>query len=110
MRRLLSSEPIPDGVFCYNDPVAVGATRAILEAGLKIPGDVAVVGCGNTRWAGMARASLIGGSGRGQNRRAGGEIGVEADRIKGHTEAPQHIAARDSCRQRIKRPAARSRR
>ena len=58
MRRLLSSEPIPDGVFCYNDPVAVGATRAILEAGLKIPGDVAVVGCGNTRWEGMLRVPL----------------------------------------------------
>jgi LacI family transcriptional regulator len=58
MRQLLKPEPIPDGVFCYNDPVAVGAIRAILEAGLKIPDDVAVVGCGNARWSGMLRVPL----------------------------------------------------
>jgi LacI family transcriptional regulator len=58
MRQLLRSESIPDGVFCYNDPVAVGAIRAILEAGLRIPDDVAVVGCGNMRWAGMLRVPL----------------------------------------------------
>ena len=44
MRRLLRLRPIPDGVFCYNDPVAVGAMKAILEAGLKVPEDISVVG------------------------------------------------------------------
>ncbi len=46
-RKLLSLNPRPDGLFCYNDPVAIGAMRAILDAGLQIPEDVAVVGCGN---------------------------------------------------------------
>jgi LacI family transcriptional regulator len=49
MRQLLSLRPLPDGVFCYNDPVAIGAMKAILEAGLKLPQDIAVVGAGNIR-------------------------------------------------------------
>lgn len=34
----------PDAVFCAGDQIAVGAMRAIQEAGLKIPDDIAVVG------------------------------------------------------------------
>ena len=33
MLKLLKKKPVPDGVFCYNDPVAIGAMRAISEAG-----------------------------------------------------------------------------
>jgi LacI family transcriptional regulator, galactose operon repressor len=46
-KKLLKLAPRPDGIFCYNDPVAYGAIAAILDAGLRIPGDVAIVGCGN---------------------------------------------------------------
>jgi LacI family transcriptional regulator len=48
MRQLLKLRPRPDAVFCYNDTTAWGATLAILEAGLRIPEDIAVVGCGNS--------------------------------------------------------------
>jgi LacI family transcriptional regulator len=58
MSRLLRADPRPDGVFCFNDVVALGAIQAVLEAGLKIPGDVAIVGCGNSRWAGLLRVPL----------------------------------------------------
>ena len=51
MRQLLRAQPIPDGVFCYNDPVAIGAIRAISEAGLKVPDDIAVVGAGNVHYS-----------------------------------------------------------
>jgi len=47
MRRLLERDPRPDGVFCFNDPLAIGAMHAILESGLKIPDDMALIGCGN---------------------------------------------------------------
>jgi LacI family transcriptional regulator len=47
MLRLLRLRPLPDAVFCYNDPVAIGAMKAILEAGLKMPQDISVVGAGN---------------------------------------------------------------
>ena len=44
MRRILRDETRPDGVFAYSDIVAIGAMRAIREAGLKIPDDIAVIG------------------------------------------------------------------
>lgn len=47
MRLLLQQDPKPDGVFCFNDPLAIGAMIAILDAGLRIPEDIALVGCGN---------------------------------------------------------------
>jgi LacI family transcriptional regulator len=50
MRRLLTVSPLLDGVFCYNDPVAIGAMKAVLEAGLKLPHDIAVVGAGNVHY------------------------------------------------------------
>jgi LacI family transcriptional regulator len=34
----------PDAVFATNDPMAVGAMRAILEADLRVPDDIAVAG------------------------------------------------------------------
>ncbi len=58
MKRLLRLNPRPDGVFCCNDPIAMGALRAILDAGLKIPQDVAVVGCGNVHYDDLLRVPL----------------------------------------------------
>jgi len=58
MKQLLRLSPRPDGVFCCNDPIAMGAMRAILEAGLQIPKDVAVVGCGNVHYDDLLRVPL----------------------------------------------------
>ena len=57
-RNLLAAKPRPDGIFCFNDPVALGAMRAILEAGLRIPEDIAVVGCGNLHYSDFLRVPL----------------------------------------------------
>jgi LacI family transcriptional regulator len=57
-KRLLAVEPRPDGIFCFNDPVALGAMRAILESGLRIPEDIAVVGCGNLSYSDFLRVPL----------------------------------------------------
>lgn len=51
-------EGFPDGVFCYNDPVAIGAMKAILEAGLRIPQDIAVVGAGNVHYSDLLSVPL----------------------------------------------------
>jgi LacI family transcriptional regulator, galactose operon repressor len=58
MKRLLAVKNRPDGVFCFNDPVAAGAMRAILEAGLSIPKDIAVIGAGNMHYGDMFRVPL----------------------------------------------------
>lgn len=58
MRLLLQRSPRPDGVFCYNDPLAIGAMDAILDAGLRIPEDIAVIGCGNLHYDSSLRVPL----------------------------------------------------
>ena len=58
MQQLLARQPVPDGVFCYNDPSALGALKAILERGLRVPEDIAVIGCGNVRYSGLLRVPL----------------------------------------------------
>ncbi len=58
MRVLLALPEPPDGVFCYSDPVAAGAMKAITEAGLSIPGDIAIVGAGNVHYSDLLRVSL----------------------------------------------------
>ena len=47
MAELLRLKRRPDAVFCYNDLTAVGAIRCLLANHLRIPEDVAVIGCGN---------------------------------------------------------------
>src|SRR5207247_1663581 len=58
MKKLLGLDPKPDGVFCYNDPVAAGAIKAILEAGLTVPNDIAVIGAGNVHYSDLLRVPL----------------------------------------------------
>jgi LacI family transcriptional regulator len=58
MRLLLAETPRPDGVFCFNDPLAIGAMNEILSAGLRIPEDIAVIGCGNLHYNGSLRVPL----------------------------------------------------
>jgi LacI family transcriptional regulator len=58
MQQLLRVTPRPDGVFCYNDPVAAGAIKAILEARLRVPEDIAVIGAGNVHYSDLLRVPL----------------------------------------------------
>jgi len=58
MLKLLALKPRPDGIFCFNDPVALGTMRAIFDAGLRVPEDVAVVGCGNLSYSDLLRVPL----------------------------------------------------
>ncbi len=58
MELLLKRRPRPDGVFVYNDPLAIGAMNAILQAGLRIPEDIAIIGCGNLHYSGSLRVPL----------------------------------------------------
>lgn len=43
-RRLMSAEVRPDAIVAFSDYIALGAIRAIKEAGLSVPGDVAITG------------------------------------------------------------------
>jgi len=58
MQELLRLEARPDAVFCYNDLTAVGAIAAAVDAGLRVPDDIALIGCGNFRYANYLRVPL----------------------------------------------------
>jgi LacI family transcriptional regulator len=75
MGQLLSLNPKPDGVFCFNDPLAIGAMHRVLDEGLRIPEDVAIIGCGNLHYDDSLRVPL---SSINQHSR---RIGEEAARI-----------------------------
>lgn len=75
MRQLLSLKPRPDGLFCFNDPLAMGAMNYALDHGVRIPEDLAIVGCGNLHYGDSLRVPL---SSIDQHSR---NIGEEAGRI-----------------------------
>ncbi len=58
MQRLLDLKPRVDGVFAVNDPAAIGAMKAIWDAGLRVPDDVAVVGAGDVAYSDLIRVPL----------------------------------------------------
>ncbi len=58
MNALLAAKRPPDGVFCYNDPTAMGAMLAAIEKGIGIPNELALIGSGNVRYAKFLRVPL----------------------------------------------------
>lgn len=58
MRQLLRCKQVPDGVFCFNDPLAMGAVNEAVNLGLRIPEDIAVIGCGNLHYDDSLRVPL----------------------------------------------------
>lgn len=56
MRRLLPERP--DGVFIASDHMAIGALRALREAGISVPDDVAIVGFDDMPFATLATPQL----------------------------------------------------
>jgi LacI family transcriptional regulator len=58
MKKLLAQSPRIDAVFAATDPGANGAMKAIGEAGLKVPEDIAIVGVGNIALSDLLRVPL----------------------------------------------------
>lgn len=51
-------EALPDAVFCANDMLAVGVLRGLLQAGVRIPQDVQVIGYDDIDFAAAAAVPL----------------------------------------------------
>ncbi len=58
MQTLLKKTRDFTAVFCFNDIAAIGAIRALKDAGLSVPGDVSVVGFDDIQSAAYATPSL----------------------------------------------------
>lgn len=58
MKQLLQTTRDFTAIFCFNDIAAIGAIRALTEAGLRVPGDVSVVGFDDIQSAAFCTPSL----------------------------------------------------
>lgn len=58
MASLLAQTPQPDAVFAVSDTLAAGALRAIQDAGLTVPDDIAVIGFDGTELTEMTSPKL----------------------------------------------------
>lgn len=56
--RIAAAKPRPDALFVYNDIAALGLQRALLEAGLSIPEDLALVAFDDIEQASFAAVPL----------------------------------------------------
>ncbi|MGE7545983.1 LacI family DNA-binding transcriptional regulator [Sporosarcina newyorkensis] len=57
-QKLLSFEKVPTAIYGGNDNIAIGALKAILDAGLRVPEDIAVVGFDDVEVASYMTPSL----------------------------------------------------
>ena len=48
----------PDGLFCWNDEVAIGASSALSDLGLRVPQDVAIIGSDGIRETAFFQPSI----------------------------------------------------
>lgn len=55
---LIAQDPRPDAIFCYSDLLAMGAIRAVFDAGLRVPEDIAVIGIDDIDEGRYSRPSL----------------------------------------------------
>jgi LacI family transcriptional regulator len=58
MRAWIAEGGVPPAIFVSNDGAAIGAMRAIEEAGLRVPEDIALVGAGNIHYGDLLRVPL----------------------------------------------------
>ena len=106
MAQLLRLKPQPDGVFCYNDPLATGAMGYALVHGTRVPEDVAIIGCGNLHYDDSLRVGL---SSIDQHSRRIGEaaariaLGILGSRVPQAPETvilqPELVIRASTCRQ-----------
>jgi len=102
MKKLLATRPRADAVFAANDPAAIGAMKAVWDAGLNVPEDVAVVGAGDITFGDLLRVPLTTVS---WSREDQGKAAADLllDRLNEHPDArpkrvviPPHLVVRQS--------------
>lgn len=97
-RRLLALRPRPDALFCYNDSAALTAMQACLDAGLKVPADIAIVGFDDIAAAALAVPPL---SSVAIDKEALGRAGIallldKAAALPAEQTLPVHLIVRES--------------
>jgi LacI family transcriptional regulator len=57
-RALLRLNRRPDGIFCFNDPLAIGAIETLSKHRIDVPNEISVIGCGNLHYDSLLRIPL----------------------------------------------------
>jgi LacI family transcriptional regulator, galactose operon repressor len=103
MKKLLAVRPKIDAVFAANDPAAIGAMKAIWEAGLRVGEDIAVVGAGDITFGDMLRVPLttVSWSREEQGKQTAelilSRLGPKAGPRFRRVVIPPHLVVRESC-------------
>ncbi|HSR18162.1 MAG TPA: substrate-binding domain-containing protein, partial [Ignavibacteriaceae bacterium] len=100
-RNYLKLNPLPDALFFYSDLAALGFQKGVIDLGLKVPGDVALVGFDDIDLAKYASSPLTTIK---QNTDKIGELAMESviNRIEGketpvRTILEPELIIRESC-------------
>jgi len=56
--RILDRVPHLTAIFAHNDHMAIGAIRAVLDRGLRVPDDISIIGCDDIDLAGFVTPAL----------------------------------------------------
>ncbi|OZU88280.1 transcriptional regulator [Virgibacillus indicus] len=106
MKKALERESLPEAFFIASDPMTIGALRALQEAEVSVPEEVAIVGFDDIEMAKYASTPLTTVKVHTQEM---GRIGVRMllDRINGRTvplkiTCPTEIVVRESCGKHLK--------
>lgn len=88
-RHLLQGKNRPEAIFCWTDFIALEVLSVARELGLRVPGDLAIVGYDNTSYCDLAQNALT------SIDQSGQVLGLQAarlliERIKGRT-TPEHF-------------------
>ncbi|MBT2213178.1 substrate-binding domain-containing protein [Actinomadura sp. NEAU-AAG7] len=57
-RMLEAGAPLPDAIFCANDLLALGVLRVLLQAGIRVPADIALIGYDDIEFSAAAAVPL----------------------------------------------------
>ena len=92
MEQLLAGQPVPDAIFCFNDLTALGAIRALLHRGYRVPHQVAVIGVDDIEDGRFSTPTL---STISPNKARIAESAVEllVSRIRGSASEPREVVA-----------------
>jgi len=58
IRAAVAEKRVPRAVFCENDNLAISVIQALMDAGYRVPEDVAVIGFDDISWAGLHSVEL----------------------------------------------------
>jgi len=102
-KEIVALSPRPTAIFASNDSMAIGAIGALREAGIKVPGDIAVAGFDDIPISRYIRPPLssvhvpIAELGEHAMQRLLMAIDKKNNYVKQHTALPASLAIRESC-------------